>query len=71
MSNIEFNDDPVLSEALTDLEYFKMKLDRALGTDREQIARRQYELLEDAIVIYREHRCPEGISCVNCEKEEK
>ena len=71
MSNIEVNDDPVLSEALNDLVYFKKKLDRAIGTDREQIARHQYELLEDAMVIYREHRCPEGISCVNCEKEEK
>lgn len=67
MTNTEATPDPVLAEALSDLEYFKKKLALATGTDREQIAKTQCELLEDAIAIYHEHRCPEGISCVNCE----
>lgn len=36
-----------------DLNYYREKLIIAIGTSGEDKARRQYELMQDAIVIYR------------------
>ena len=35
------------------LNYFRKLLMRAIGTSREEIVRKQLEMLEDSIIIYR------------------
>ena len=47
-------------DELPDLEYFRQKVLRTGSPEAAEKYRRQLELLEDALVIYREERFPES-----------
>jgi len=46
-------------DELPDLEYFRQKMLRAGSPEAAEKYRRQLELLEDAVLIYREERLPQ------------